>query len=139
MLAPVTALLLGLLAVAPFASGFKLLPSDAATEPAADSSQREKGVYEEDFLLFGTVFTVEGFALPGAEIRVRRSSERKARWEARSDHRGEFAVRVPRGAEYEMSVKGAGYREQAQKIDARTGNRADLVFRLTPAPGRKQK
>lgn len=139
MLAPLTALLLALPAFAPPAGGVTLATIHRAAEIAAENGQRKKGVHQEGFLLFGTVFTVEGLALPGAEIRVCRSNERKARWEARSDRRGEFAVRVPQGAEYEMSVKGAGYQEQTQKIDARTGNRADLVFRLAPVPGRKPK
>ncbi len=38
-----------------------------------------------------------------------------------------------------MSVQAAGYQEQIQKIDAKAGNRADLIFRLAPAPGRKLK
>ncbi len=42
-----------------------------------------------------------------------------------------------RGAEYEMTVMAAGYQEQARKIDARTGNREDLVFRLPQASGGK--
>lgn len=109
-----------------------LAPGGAAGEP-----QRDKGSHQDDFLVFGTVFTEKGFALPGAEVRVRRAGERKTRWEARSDRRGEFAVRVPRGAEYEMRVAAAGYQEQTRKIDARTGNREDLVFRLPPASGGK--
>ena len=109
-------------------------PSSAAGEP-----QRDKGSHQDDFVVFGTVFTEKGFALPGAEVRVRRAGGRKTRWEARSDRRGEFAVRVPRGAEYEMTVTAAGYQEQARKINARTGNREDLVFRLPPASGGKPK
>jgi hypothetical protein len=41
------------------------------------------------------VFTDQGFALPGARVRVRRADEKKPKWEATSDRRGEFAVRVP--------------------------------------------
>lgn len=98
----------------------------------------KKGASDE-FLLFGTVFTEQGFALRAAEIRVRRASERKVRWEARSDSRGEFAVRVPRGAEYEVSIRAAGYQEHSQKVDAREGSREDFVFRLQPVAGGKTK
>lgn len=133
------ALLLGL-------AGFVLTatadrPPAAGVTPgwAAVEAQGKKGAHEEDFLLFGTVFTEQGFALPGAEIRVRRAGERKGRWEARSDRRGEFAVRVPRGAEYEISVSAKGYQGQTRKIDAKTGNRQDLVFRVQPASGGKPK
>jgi carboxypeptidase family protein len=107
--------------------------------PPAGAAQSKKGAHENDFVLFGTVFTEKGFALPGAEVRVRRAGERKPRWEARSDRRGEFAVRVPRGAEYEMSISAKGYQEQTRKIDARTGSREDLLFRLQPASGGKPK
>lgn len=110
-----------------------------ASRVVADNGPQRKGARENDFLLFGTVFTEQGFALPRAEIRVRRAGERKVRGEARSDRRGEFAVRVPRGAEYEVSIAAAGYQEQTRKIDARTGSREDIVFRLQPTPGGKRK
>ena len=132
MLNPVVGLLLALVGLVP-SSG--IAPLHAAFAGAAESGQDNKASRRKDFLLFGTVFTEQGFVLPGAEIRVRRAGERKARWEARSDHRGEFAVRVPQGAEYEKSVRAAGYQEQTQKIAAKAGNGADLVFRLSPAPG----
>ena len=105
----------------------------------AEKSDKKKEALWNQFLLFGTVFTEEGFGLPGAEIRVRRADERKARWQARSDGRGEFAVRVPVGAEYEVSVVAKGYQEQTRKVDARTGTREDFVFRLRPAPGEKRR
>ncbi len=107
--------------------------------PAAAAEQSRKSAHEKDFLLFGTVFNEQGFALPGAQVRVHRAGERKVRWEARSDRRGEFAVRVPRGGEYEMSVAAAGYQEQTHKIDARTGDREDLIFRLARVEGEKPK
>jgi hypothetical protein len=84
-----------------------------------------------EFLLFGTVFRGPGFALPGAEIAVRRAGEKKVRWRAQSDARGEFAVCVPPGAEYEMTVTAKGFREETRKADARQGaqgDRADFVF-----------
>ncbi len=137
MLIPVAALL-ALVGLAPSQTVARPAPP-GVSQFAADDAQRKKGAHHEDFLVFGTVFAEQGLVLPGAEIRVRRAGERKVRWEARSDRRGEFAVRVPRGARYVLSVRAAGYREQTQKIDARTGNRADVVLRLSPAPGRKPK
>lgn len=106
---------------------------------AAAGAQVQKGSHQDDFVLFGTVFTEKGFVLPGARIRVRRTGERKPRWEARSDRRGEFAVRVPRGADYEMSVSAKGYEQQTRRIDTRAGDREDLVFRLPPVSGGKPK
>lgn len=93
----------------------------------------------DQFLIFGTVFEESGFLLPGAEIQVRRAGERKVRWRQTSDRRGEFAVRVPPGAEYELTAKAKGFEEQSRKIDARTGNREDLIVRMKPLPEGKRK
>jgi len=138
-LIPPAALLLSLAGLAPYARAERLVSIARTSDAAGNSDQRKKSAHENDFLLFGTVFTEPGFALPGAAIRVRRADKKKARWEARSDRRGEFAVRVPVGAEYEMTVTATGYQRETRKIDAKTGNRADLVFRLSPAPGGKPK
>jgi len=92
------------------------------------------------FLIFGTVFEESGFLLPGAEVRVRRAGEKKVRWRQTSDRRGEFAACVPPGAEYELTVTARGFEEQSRRIDARTGNREDLVVRMKPLPeGEKKK
>lgn len=91
------------------------------------------------FIVFGTVFNEQGLALQGAETRLRRAGEKKDRWQARSDRRGEFAMRVPPGAEYELSVSAKGYQTITQKVDARQSNRADLTLRLAPASKEKKK
>jgi hypothetical protein len=139
MLVSVAALLLTLVGCVLSAGANPPTTTQAMSGAATHNDQRRKSAQPDDFLLFGTVFTKQGFALPGAGIRVRRAGERKVRWEARSDRRGEFAVRVPRGAEYEMSVSAAGYREQTRRVDARTGIREDFIFRPQPASGGKPK
>jgi hypothetical protein len=104
--------------------------------PPSLSTQQEKGkqaAFRGQFLVFGTGFAEPGFVLPGAEILVRRVGEHKVRWQARSDRRGEFAVRVPNGARYQIAVSAKGYQEQARELDATLGNREDGVFRLRPA------
>ena len=137
---PASAFLLSLVTLAALASEERRISAAAwAAAPAAGAPGGQKSDPQSQFVLFGTVFTEQGLALPGAAIRVRRAGEKKVRWEARSDRRGEFGVRVPRGAEYEMSVSAAGYQEHTRKIDARAGSREDLVFRLAPAPGGKHK
>lgn len=93
----------------------------------------------DQFLIFGTVFEESGFLLPGAEIQVRRAGEKKVRWRQFSDRSGEFAVRVPPGAEYELTVKAKGFEEQSRKVDARAGNREDLIIRMKPLPGGKKR
>jgi hypothetical protein len=105
---------------------------------APDEPQKKTRLADQ-FLIFGTVFEESGFLLPGAEIQVRRAGEKKVRWRQISDRRGEFAVRVPPGAEYELAVKAKGYEEQSRKIDARTGNREDLIIRMKPLPEGKKR
>jgi hypothetical protein len=46
-------------------------------------------------LIFGTVWDQAGHSVYGVHVRLRRASEKKFRWEAYSDHRGEFGIRVP--------------------------------------------
>jgi hypothetical protein len=48
-------------------------------------------------LIFGTVWGPDNRPVYGIHIKIRRASERKARWELYSDHSGEFAQRVPAG------------------------------------------
>lgn len=48
-------------------------------------------------LIFGTVFDPDGRVVYGVRVKIRRASEKKARWELYSDHSGEFAQRLPAG------------------------------------------
>jgi len=102
-----------------------------AFEPAG-RAQNSSGSHAHDYVIFVTVFTDRGFALTGARARVRRSEEKKFRWEAMSDHQGELAFRVPQGAEYEMTIEARGFKTQTRKIDAREDNQADLTIRMEP-------
>ncbi len=49
-------------------------------------------------LIYGTVFGPDGRSRYGVPVKIRRADQKKAHWEAVSDHAGEFAVRVPPGA-----------------------------------------
>ena len=99
---------------------------------------QEKKKRLPEVVITGTIFTESGFSLAGATIRVNRTGERKARWEAMSDRRGEFGVRVPQGTEYEVRVKAKGYEEQTQKVDGKSSTYENLVFRMIPATGGKK-
>jgi hypothetical protein len=102
-----------------------------AIEPA-DSAQNSSGSHAHDFVIFATVFNDHGFAFWGARARVRRTEEKKFRWEATSDHQGELAFRVPPGAEYELTIEARGFKTQTRKIDSRQGNRTELTIRMEP-------
>jgi Carboxypeptidase regulatory-like domain len=109
--------------------------------PSAESSSKQapgKTRHGDDFLIRGTVFTPEGLALPGALLRIRRKSEKKFQWNDASNARGDFAIRVKMGADYEVLVRAKGYRDESQAVDAKTGERfKDLVFRMQRQTGKK--
>jgi hypothetical protein len=119
-------------------------PSAAPSTPSAPAStpskpgKKQKYSHAYDFLIRGTVFTDKAYAFPGAQIRVRKVGDKKFRWESFTDSRGEFAVRVPQGSEYEMVVRAKGFAEQTRAIDTKTrGNEESMVFRLQLAAGGK--
>jgi hypothetical protein len=112
--------------------------SVAGSAPAARASaQSSSNPHAHDFVIFATVFTAQGFALPGARVRVRRADEKKFRWEALSDHQGEVGIRVKQDAEYEITVEARGFQPQTRKVDAREGDREDLTLRMEPLAGGK--
>jgi carboxypeptidase family protein len=118
-------------------------PSLPPSTPSPESRSKQNpgqpaGPHSNDFLVRGTVFTEEGLALPGAELRIRRGSEKKFRWDAETNSRGNFAVRVKMGADYEVLVRAKGYQDQSLAVDAKTGDRyKDLVFRMRHQGGKK--
>jgi len=118
-------------------------PSAPQSTSTPDSTSKQNpsqaaGQHSTDFLVRGTVFTEEGLALPGAELRIRRSSEKKFRWDTETNSRGDFAVRVKMGADYEVVVRAKGYQDQTLPVDAKTGDRyKDLVFRMQRQGGKK--
>jgi len=130
----------------PWASVFGLDQEPAAPvrpvspSPAAPTSQPgKKYQHANDFLMRGTVFNDKALSAPGVQLRVRRTGEKKFRWESYTNSRGEFAVRVPQGSEYEMVVQAKGFAAQTRSIDAKNGgNVEDVVFRMQPAAGGKK-
>src|SRR6266436_757227 len=115
------------------------------TDPVsqAQSSSSAKGgkqnySHANDFLIRGTVFTDKALSFPGVQLRIRRAGEKKFRWEDTTNSRGEFAIRVPQGTDYEMVVRIKGFAEQTRTIDTKTGgNEESTVFRMQPTAGGK--
>ena len=112
-------------------------PTPAPTAPAPEGQPgKKKYSHVKDYLIRGTVFTEKAFAFPGVQLRIRRVGEKKFRWESYTNSRGEFAVRVPQGADYEMVIRVKGFAEQTRTIDTKTGaNEENLVFRMQPTGG----
>jgi len=117
-------------------------PGSASTSqtPAATPSKPGKKKYSHvnDFLIRGTVFTDKALSFPGVQLRIRRAGQKKFHWESYTNSRGEFAVRVPQGSDYEMVVRAKGFAEQVRIIDAKTGgNEKGMVFQMQPIAGGK--
>ncbi len=70
-------------------------------------------------LIYGTVWGPDNQPVYGIHIKIRRASEKKVRWEAMSDHSGEFAQRVPVGeADYIVTadVKGSDIPKKLKQL-----------------------
>jgi hypothetical protein len=123
--------------LAPFAASLMLVPQDGLASPQSSSSSKsgkQKYSHANDFLIRGTVFTDKALSFPGVQLRIRRSGEKKFRWEDQTNSRGEFAIRVPQGTQYEMVVHVKSFTDQTRTIDARTGSgENNVVFRMEPA------
>lgn len=117
-------------------------PPDQSNSPTTSSSRpksNKKYSHANDFVIIGTVFTDKGYAFPGVELRVRRSSEKKFRWDSYTNSRGEFAIRVPQGTDYEMIVRAKGFADQTRSLDAKNVlNETRIVFRMEPGTGEKK-
>jgi len=108
-------------------------PSPPQSGPTGSSSSKSKPHYSHanDFLVRGTVFNEKAMSFPGAQLRIRRAGEKKFRWESQTNSRGEFAMRVPQGSDYELVVHVKGYADQTRAINAKEGNDGgSLVFRM---------
>jgi hypothetical protein len=114
-------------------------PVSQAQSSSSAKSGTQKYSHANDFLIRGTVFTDKALSFPGVQLRIRRANEKKFRWEDHTNSRGEFAIRVPQGAQYEMVVHPKGFAEQARTIDARNGSgENNVVFRMEPVKKGKQ-
>jgi hypothetical protein len=113
-------------------------PSDQQPAPPTDKPNSKKYSHVNDFLIRGTVFTDKALAFPGVQLRIRKAGEKKYRWEGYTNSRGEFAMRVPQGSDYEMVVHTKGFADQTRMIDAKNGmSEESLVFRMElPAGGK---
>jgi hypothetical protein len=107
-------------------------PPSSSSSSSKDKNQRYS--HANDFLIRGTVFTEKALAFPDVQLRIRRSGEKKFRWEDHTNSRGEFAIRVPQGIQYEMVAHAKDFADQIRTIDARNGaGENNVVFRMEPA------
>ena len=73
------------------------------------SQSRERLKPSDYALIFGTVWGPDDRPVYGVKIKIRRADQKHAKWELYSDHRGEFAQRVPAGkADYVVRADSKG-------------------------------
>jgi len=114
------------------------VPQTSAPADSAAANAAKHKHHLDDFLIHGTVFNDKALSLPGAQLRIRRADEKKFRWTAYTNSRGEFAIRVPPGADYEIIVQSKGFADATQKVNASNGlSDETLVFRME-LPERKK-
>ena len=115
-------------------------PPAPSTADSSSSAHREKGnPHANEFVVRGTVFKPQGLAFPSVKVSIRRAGERKFLWQGYTNSRGEFAARVPQGAEYEVIAQAKMYAEITRQVDARNGAlEQGMVFRMEPSTGGKK-
>jgi hypothetical protein len=88
-------------------------------------------------LIYGTVWGPDNTPIAGVPITIRRSSDKKPKWELVSDRRGEFAQRVPPGKdEYivQANIKTPkGQTKPEVKVQIENNERQDVGLHLTSA------
>jgi hypothetical protein len=113
--------------------------TSAGTQPApseSSSSRKSKHTHADDLVIRGTVFNERGLAMQGVKLRIRRSDQKKSRWETYTNSRGEFAVRVPKGPDYEIAAESKGFAKQSQAINGQSEE--NVVLHMQPVSGGKK-
>jgi hypothetical protein len=94
-------------------------------------------------LIYGTVWGPDSHPVAGVPVKIRRAQDKKAKWELVSDSHGEFAQRVPPGAqdyivEADIKMPKGQPKPQAQAhID--NNERQDISIHLTKEELPRQK
>lgn len=112
------------------------VPASGAWSPRPQSKKSEQPYA----LIYGTVYGPDDLAVYGVRIHIRRSDQKKPKWELFSDHAGEFAQRVPAGqATYVIWADLKGYKPLNGKklvpgdqvtVQIQNDERADISLHL---------
>ena len=107
----------------------------AALNPDSPAGTKEADHRKPYALIFGTVWDAAARPVAGVKIKIRRSDQKKAKWELMSDSRGEFAQRLPAGkADYvvwpEVKTKHSATISEV-KVHIENDERADISVHLT--------
>ena len=113
-----------------------LIAGGASSPVLGRDNERGQQAAKDYALIFGTVWSKDNRPAYGVPIKIRRADKKKAEWEQISDHRGEFAQRVPPGkADYVVwadikTKKGAAAKPQIT-VHIENDERADVSLHLT--------
>jgi hypothetical protein len=106
--------------------------TNSSPAPSTSSSSRSQKEIPS-FLILGTVFNEKALSFPGVRVRIRRTDEKKFRWETFSNSRGEFAIRVPPGHNYEVVTHVKNYQDQSKAVDSSVDVQERLSIKLEPS------
>jgi hypothetical protein len=118
-----------------------MLSGIVATAMGADPNPPQSKNSEKAYaLLYGTVYGPDNLTVYGVKVHIRRSDQKKPKWELYSDHAGEFAQRVPAGkATYVIWADLKGYKSlngkklqagQPVTVEVQNDERADISLHL---------
>ena len=80
-------------------------------QPAPGQAHAPQDPHKPYALIFGTVWGPDNHPVYGVPVKIRRADQKKAKWELYSDHRGEFALRLPAGkADYVIWADLSGFK-----------------------------
>jgi hypothetical protein len=114
-------------------------PSAPAVEPGSAQKPSKHSRVPQGFLIHGTVFDDKALSVPGAELRIRRAGEKKYHWNTHTNSRGEFAIRVPPGNDYELLVQVRGFADSTHPVNAKNGLGDENVVVRLDEPAEKRK
>jgi len=94
----------------------------------SDSKSHARDPYA---LLFGTIYGPDQRPIYGIKIKIRRSDQKKVKWELVSNHQGEFAQRVPAGkADYVVTADVKGQPKPELTVHVDNDERKDFTLHL---------
>lgn len=107
-------------------------PDNASSSSATPAPRKSKDKPIPSFLILGTVFNERALSFPGVQVRIRRAGEKKFCWETYTNSRGEFAVRLPPGYNYEVVTHVKKYQDQTKTVDSKVDVQQRLSIKLEP-------
>ena len=128
----VTSMLLAVLMCLPGTAQEPTSPAAPPAQPAPDAGKSSSKAKIPIFLIIGTVFNEKALSFPGVQVRIRRSGEKKFLYETYTNSRGEFAVRVPSGYDYEVVTHVKKYEDQTRRVDSKVDVQQRLSIKLEP-------